>query len=246
MKNIYQSFEEIAEDMKDGEFIGREQCETIMRQQGGFGGAPQECIRDGQFIGREACEKVMRSKFEQRREPSFNTEEAMRTCISQGKSREECEALIRSKFSQEQDLQRPPQSVGEISQGEFELEKFEIKGVEQIPQAFVFKDGEAQVITSGEIGDIVETSESHVEEINIDEVRQDVYDNIGSLEQGTQILDQTSADQAASAIETSVSSSSSETSSASGEQSSPPPSESSSSGGESVTGSAVLDFIRYL
>ena len=120
-----QRFDTPHECLRDGRFIGVEECERIMfdkylprecKEAQAFTKegceaimiskyAPPECLyENGKFVGKERCEEIIKLKHQITNginQRSFNTEEFMQSCLREGKSREECEIIIRNKFAQE-------------------------------------------------------------------------------------------------------------------------------------------------
>ncbi len=106
MKIMMEKF--LPKECKEAQAFTRESCEAIMISKH----APKECIQNGNFIGRERCEELMGSRsFEG---PGFgqgppDIEQAISSCMQQGRSREECESFIRSSFPQPGQFERPPE-----------------------------------------------------------------------------------------------------------------------------------------
>ena len=93
------------------------------------------------------------------------------------------------------------------------------------------QESKAIPITNDEIQDIVTTFESNVQEVNIEESRENIISDINTLESGIGALEEASHEEVAQAIESSTESAQAETEEA-------PSSE--------VSGSAVLDVLKLM
>ncbi|MEK6872657.1 MAG: DUF5667 domain-containing protein [Nanoarchaeota archaeon] len=231
----------------------REGCMKIMSEKfgGGFGGAPSECLSDGKFIGMDECRTIMMKKFlpSECAEANAFTPESCQAVMAKkfGGSEgfgppggfppgfqppsgfEGQIPNIQENFNQvDEQLQNVPAECEGLTQEECEAKTGKSFGGPEVPGSFVFKDGEAVQITQNDIDSISQSAETHVGEININSVREQVGEDISSLESGISSLEQAPTESAAEAV--------SETSEA--------PSESVSE--TTTTGSAILDFMNRL
>ena len=208
------------QECKDAGATTIKECEAIMIKK--F--APPECFENNEFIGREKCEQVFKSKYESqyRQEQRFSPEQALEFCLREGKSREECESLIKG-------FQQPSQEQPKTGY------KPETQG---IPAGIAFREGEAVPISQEEIQQIEQNSETQIEEINIEEVKQEAAQDLNELESGIETLETAEHQEAAEAIssaETQTSESTPAEASSEAPQESPPP----------ATGSTVKNILKF-
>ncbi len=225
------------ECIKDGSFIGREACEELMRskfetqqqfvieQQRGFdiGQAIGLCIQQGR--SREECEALVRGQIGQV-QPSTQPLERAEQVISSLENNPEVQRVSENFKRIENNLQSIPSECAGLTKEEC-ISKTGKTFVEEIPTGVVFKDGQAEPITKTHIENAIKISETSIEEINVEQVRESINYELSTLETATRVLDQAGHEEAASAIESVA-------------QESPP------SEGETPAGSAVLDVLKLM
>ncbi|MBI5872113.1 hypothetical protein HZB88_03435 [archaeon] len=93
-KKSQQMFDKLApQECKDAGAKTREECESIMMQK--YGAPPEECMRDGEFIGEDECKQIMIDKYmpQECKDASAYTQEECEKLMIEKYTPEECKAV---------------------------------------------------------------------------------------------------------------------------------------------------------